>query len=267
MRNLIHSRPQLDPLEGRTLLSHVAPHVHPHAVPAVIVRGYPPRNPLLLGTASGVYTVTPSSTGAGTDYTISGRGTVDRAGPVQVTGVVHTIVVRGGLQSWGTVAVSDAHGSFTLKLSGLSGPQPLGATSPGPAVSIAGTTLSMRYTILDGTGSFKNLHGNGTARLTLVPKLPPVQMPGAPPVNTPPVKLPPVTLPPVKLPPVTLPPVKLPPVNGHPTSGGRFGSGRAISITTGSSNVSSPSPSIATFLHGDFFLSFRSGVSIVPVPL
>ena len=226
-------------LEERALLSQLAPPLPPsRSIAASVVPASLPVSVLnaLQGSASGTYTITPSATVAGTNYSITGSGTITGVGTVQVTGVIHTGTVKGTLQISGSIKVSDAQGSFTLVVAGNSGIQPLTTTQLATALPKSvtsppnlATSLSLYYTIGGGTGSFKSLHGTGTAGLTLEPTIPP---------------------------PVTMPPTS---AGGSATALGNHG---GTGLATGSAAPSG----IPTFLHGHFFLQFKSGPPITPIP-
>jgi hypothetical protein len=316
MRKSTHTRPLLEPLEAKALLSHVFPHHHVH-----VDRAFPAANrPVtintteLLGSVSGTYSITPSTPSPGYNYSITGSGQVGSLGTVQVTGFVH-IGTNARSAPTGTITLLNSKGSLRLAITGKGGPQPLA-----PA-SVASNAMSLHYTIVNATGAFRNFHGSGNlsfATQPITPVVPPVNPPitpppvtppvGAgggsvtpppvtvppvtvppvtvppvtvPPVTVPPVTVPPVTTPPVTAPPITLPPVTLPPVTPPggtgPTNIGPGGSGpthNSLAVRFGHNHAntvrimaakSKPTPvGMPTFLHGQFLITFNSGISTLP---
>jgi hypothetical protein len=267
MRRSYRTRPNVDPLEERALLSHLgwhAAHAHPVHVSAAPVSFDTTR---LHGTLAGQYTITPTGTAVGVEYSIAGSGTLVNLGNVKVTGVVESIQVRGKLQLLGSLTISEGRSTFTLRLTGLSLPPPLASGAlAGHPESITSNLMWMRYTIVSGTGSFKNLHGTGLVSLALLPlTVPPITPPGTmPPVSVPPGTTPPVTTPPVSAPPVTNPPI-LPPIGLiPPTSVPHAPMGPPSS--TGIRPAAVPITPVLgpTFLHGRFLLTFNGVLSILP---
>jgi hypothetical protein len=135
----------------------------------------------MIGFTNGTYAITPSTTATGTNYTLSGSGTVnDDIGAVQVSGLVTTTVAKGIEQVSGSITLSDAKGSFRLDVAGTISPTPMIGTTgasgnTGIVVSppiAAFPMATLTYTVVDGTGAFANLQGTGAARLSLVPTPP-----------------------------------------------------------------------------------------------
>jgi hypothetical protein len=215
MRKSTHTRPLLEPLEEKALLSHVVPHHPVH-----VNRALPgPNHPVtintteLLGSVSGTYSITPSTPAPGYNYSLTGSGKVGSLGTVQVTGFVH-MGINAKSAPTGMITLSDSNGSLKISITGKGGPRPL---APAP---VASNAMSLRYTIVSGTGAFRNFHGSGNLSFATQPITPVVTPPITPPVTTPPVTTPPVTTPPVTppTPPTTLPPTMLPPTTLPPTT-------------------------------------------------
>jgi hypothetical protein len=149
------------------------------------------------------------------------------------------------MQIFGSVMVSDANGSFTLSLSGHSGPMPLVPNTPASVGQTPATSFLLKFTVVDGTGSFKNLHSSGIASLSLMPNRPPV--PVDPPLPLAPAHSP-HPLPPLSVPPLARVPLRSPDLPHSPIA-------------------MSPSPGVPTFLQGEFFLRWSSEPPPVLVPL
>ena len=173
-------RPQVEPLEERTVPSavhgpaHAAPVAHHHHVKHRHHHAPQPAPPgqglgqVLSGQVSGTWTTQPGLPDTGTEQTLTGAGTVQPLGPVQATGTLHTpgFILRG--ETTGTLTLSNANGSVTLRLVGP--PQP-GFSGPPPTFT---------YTVVGGTGAYAGASGTGTVAFSEQPAQQPVCPPGTP---------------------------------------------------------------------------------------
>jgi hypothetical protein len=306
MRNSTRKRPRLEPLEEKALLSHVVPHpFHHHPVHSAAVKSAHPvsiKTAQLQGSASGAYSITPVPGSAAATVTLGGTGSFSGLGSMQVTATIHQGLQHGMPYYTGFITLSDSAGSIKIAVHSVGSRPPLGGGSAKAAQPTPADSTSLRYTIVSGTGSFKNMHATGTVTLGLLPDstgttppvgtlppspVPPVSNPPTqtPPVTTnPPVTSPPVTLPPSPAPPGTTPPSQGPPVSNPPPTtsppttlppspvppvnlppGGGPTSVGAVSIM---SAAATPAPvGGPTFLHGKFTLQFGGGSSSLPPPL
>jgi hypothetical protein len=103
----------------------------------------------LSGQVSGTWLEQPTIPDVGHTQTLSGSGVVAPLGMAQVSGELHTpgFVARG--ETTGTITLSNADGSVTLRLVG----PPQAGFSPPPS--------SFQYTITGGTGKFAAASGTG----------------------------------------------------------------------------------------------------------
>ena len=220
MRKSTHTRPALEPLEEKALLSHVVPHhpVHMAGVTPSLNRPVTIKTNQLQGMVTGTYAIAPSTPAPGMNYNLNGSGQVGTLGDVKVTGFIH-VGTNPKSAPTGTITLTDSKGSIQLSITGKGGPRPLGPVSSG--------AMSLHYTIVSGTGAFRNYHGSGSVNMATLPITPVVTPPVTPPNTTPPVGagggsattppvIPPGTPPPVTTPPVTPPPVTTP---GHAAAG------------------------------------------------
>jgi hypothetical protein len=164
-----HWRPTVEALEARTLLSAglghpaltLAPVVHhgqhhrhrhhrAHHAPGAPLPGDPQQALALGGQVNGAWLKQPTLPDVGGDQTLTGTGTVGPLGTVTLSGELHTpgFIAQG--TTTGTVTLSNADGSVTLRLVGP--PQP--GFSPPPA--------TFHYTITGGTDKFAGASGQGT---------------------------------------------------------------------------------------------------------
>jgi hypothetical protein len=288
VRKIHRSAIRVEALEERALLSHVAPaafhHAHRAARVPRLTRPIAYNKGELQGGASGSYNVTPSRPGVAANYNLSGAGDVSILGNVQVNGTITVSVVRGRATRSGVITLSNANGMIRIRVQGNSGPLPAGpaaVTSPG---------MALKYTILNGTGAYRNVKGTGNVSLALAGTPQPVTTPpvsggggtsnggggqagqgGGTGITTPPVTAPPVAVPPVAVPPVTMPPVSvgnppgsnLPPSKNPPTQNPPSPVGPPVSIGGGGGQAIralTPTPlGGPTFLSGTFILMFNSG--------
>jgi hypothetical protein len=213
----------LELLEGKALLSQVVPHhpVHLARVTPSLNRPVTIKTNQLQGMVTGTYAIAPSTPAPGMSYNLNGSGQVGTLGVVKVAGFIH-IGTSPKSAPTGMITLSDDKGSIQLAVTGKGGPRPLAPVGSG--------SMSLHYTIVSGTGAFRNYHGSGSVNMATMPITPVVPPPVPPPITTPPVGAgggsattppdtnPPVTPPPVTTPPVTLPPVTPPPVTTPPTT-------------------------------------------------
>jgi hypothetical protein len=189
-------RPQVEPLEDRTVLSaghglalvvhppvvhhaHHARHRHHHAHPGKGAAGQQGHGSApsaaaqqvlaLGGQVSGVWqTDFPLNPDVGQGQMLRGGGIVSPLGTVQMTGHLHMpgFIAQG--QAVGTVTLSNAAGSVTLQLVGP--PEP--GFGPPPA--------TFQYTITGGTGQYAGATSSGTVVFEEHPEARPVCPPGTP---------------------------------------------------------------------------------------
>ena len=145
MRKSTHSRPALEPLEEKALLSHVVPHhpVHLAGVTPSLNRPVTIKTNQLQGMVTGTYAIAPSTPAPGMNYNLNGSGQVGTLGDVQVTGFIH-VGTNPKAAPTGTITLTDSKGSIQLAITGKGGPKPLAPVSTGG--------MSLHYTIVSGTG-------------------------------------------------------------------------------------------------------------------
>jgi hypothetical protein len=138
------------------LVALVARHGHRAAHPHGVLRGQ----------IQGTWVNQPTLPDTGTIQLLTGAGTVAPVGSATAEGSLHTpgFVLRGHTE--GTLTLSGADGSITIR---LVGPEQ-GAFSDPPS--------TFHYTIIAGTGRFAGASGSGTARFH--EHTDPVCLPGAP---------------------------------------------------------------------------------------
>jgi hypothetical protein len=304
MKTRRQSRPEPEHLEDRALLSSLA---HPHLAhpvrPVSVASAHPvSQTSPLQGSVTGSYDTKVTPAVAGRDLSLSGNGDVNSIGSVQLTGVIHTGVSKAKAAPSGNLVLTDSQGTIRLSLRGNGGRQPLSTSSL--AIPVSANSMQLRYTIVGGTGAYRNFRGSGTVSLTLTPDthstLPPTPVTGGSGSTTTGGSDPgsssgtgtgtgtntgtgtgTTTLPPAPVPPGTttgggksigkpLPPSKVPPAHtpGHVKTGtgapGQPGSG---AVVIKASAVTPGSGGAATFLKGRFTLVFNGSPSIVPMPL
>jgi hypothetical protein len=162
-----HWRPEVEGLEARTLLSaglgraavtlapvghHAHHHRHhrTHQAPGAPSPGDPQQGLALSGQISGAWLERPTLPDVGGAQTLTGTGTVGPLGTVTLSGELHTpgFIAQG--EATGTLTLSNADGSVTLRLVG----PPQSGFSPPPA--------TFQYTITGGTGKYAGASGQGT---------------------------------------------------------------------------------------------------------
>jgi hypothetical protein len=143
---------QLEELGARVLPSaNPLLAVHGHAAHAA----HPMAQPPLDGKGQGNYTDNPIEHDSGITYTLSGTATFADLGDVTVSGTVHSVgFIREGRAS-GELTFTNANGSVTVKL--------VGPKQPG----FSALPHKFTYTVIGGTGQYKNLSGDGTLHLVL----------------------------------------------------------------------------------------------------
>jgi hypothetical protein len=164
MRRKRWDPPAVESLEGRRLLS-VAGASLPNAS-ALVASNASHQLLTLDGTIEGTWSRVSTNPDVGGAQALQGSGTLRHMGMVQASGTLHTpgFIARG--HTTGSLILSNALGSVTLKLVGAM-PQP-GSSSP-PA--------SLRYTIVDGTGQYAKASGSGKASLQERPETGPPRGP------------------------------------------------------------------------------------------
>ena len=157
----------LDALEDRLVLSHFGPFraalpVHPHIVTASTT---PPPIAIhrldLNGTLSGKFSTMPSLQSAIPTLVtaLKGSGLISALGTVDLSGSITSPISQAPtkLGTQGTITLSNAKGSVTLRLSVLVGQ----VASP--------LSIRFEFSIEKGTGAFAGAVGTGSADLTLTP--------------------------------------------------------------------------------------------------
>ena len=148
---------QVEPLEGRALLSGVSTVLVPS--PVVIVL---PNMPVLVGVMKGTYTTQERIPDIGRSWTLHARGSLSGAGPSSIDGTLHgTGFIGGKSQPGGTLTIKSVGGTMTISL--------LGA----PEGGFSGLPKTLTYRVLSATGRDRvDLNATGTATLTLLPNNP-----------------------------------------------------------------------------------------------
>jgi hypothetical protein len=165
------SPPGVESLEGRMLLSAVrVPVAHAPALVASTASG---RRLVLDGTLQGTWSKTQANPDVGGSETLQGWGSTQPLGQVQATGTLQTPGFIRSARATGSLTLSNAQGSVTLRLVGVMG-QPGSSSSPPSA---------LRYTVVKGTGQYAQATGSGTALLQQRPLQRPA--PGPPGTMTP----------------------------------------------------------------------------------
>jgi hypothetical protein len=146
------ARPQVQSLEGRMVLSHMA--VAPQSLVAAIESAQ--SRPLRLhGTILGTSTSEFSNPDIGATFVLSAKGALAPFGRVTATGSAQgTGFIQTG-RSDGSLTLSNSKGSVTLF---LSGPKQPGFT---------GLPSSYQFVISGGTGAFRGATGMGIVRVKL----------------------------------------------------------------------------------------------------
>jgi len=171
----------IEPLEEKALLSHMLPHVHHRGAVTAAVSGTSASRAVptlsIQGRATGSYTVTSSSPTPGANYNLSGAGTLGTVGSVQVSGVIHLGFNRIKSQPAGVLTITGSHGSLRLSMQTVGGLEPMAAGSSSVNVSniptgIIPSSIALKFTIVNGTGAYRGVHGSGTASLGLFPNQP-----------------------------------------------------------------------------------------------
>ncbi len=111
----------------------------------------------MTGTSRGEFAQAAPAPGSSEAYRLSGTAHVAGMGEVRVKGSVHTVGNTRSGTAIGTITLSNARGSVTLR---LEGPKQVGfSTLP----------KYFRYTIVTGTGAYARLKDSGLLRLDLTP--------------------------------------------------------------------------------------------------
>jgi hypothetical protein len=159
-------RLQVEELEGRTLLSGTASAAQLLG-PALAAQSRAPTVAHLGGTVSGQYTTGTPIPDVGTNYHLAATGKVGTLGAVTVSGSLTTpgFILTG--RAGGTLILTNAHGSVTLRLVGPVekgfGPMP----------------KHFSFTVDHGTGAYRYFRASGTIDL----KLRPSGVPGSSPLT------------------------------------------------------------------------------------
>jgi hypothetical protein len=155
-------RPRLERLDDRTLPSVALgagwlPAAGTPLPSPIMLGAFPLRPPQLyhqllrFGVVLGTWTTEPTLPDAGRIQDLQGSGVFLWLGRVRISGSLHTpgLILQG--HTTGTLVLSNARGSVTLRLTGP--PQP--GFSPPPS--------TFQYTITGGTGAYAGIMGQGTA--------------------------------------------------------------------------------------------------------
>jgi hypothetical protein len=149
------SRPAVEPLEGRQLLSGGAytasptsSHPHPLVPPA-------DAQVLLTGPIKGVLLSKPGMPDTGQQYQLSASGRIQPAGLVAAFGKLQTPGFINSALTTGTITLSSRQGSLSVKLTS----DPQDGFSQLPEV--------FTYQIVHGSGHFLGATGGGTVLLTI----------------------------------------------------------------------------------------------------
>jgi hypothetical protein len=190
-----YRRPQVEPLEDRTVLSaglglahavhplgthhgHHARHHHHHGLPGNAAPGQ--NGPVgtlpgaaaqmlaLSGQVSGTWQIAPTvGPFAGEVQILRGGGVVSPLGTVQMTGVLNVLGPIGQGETLGTVTLSNAAGSVTLRFVGP------------PQQGLGALPANFHYTITGGTGQYAGASGSGAVAFAEHQGSRPVCPPGA----------------------------------------------------------------------------------------
>jgi hypothetical protein len=146
------SKPELESLEGRTVPSAAIPGAA--VTPAALVHGA--KYLFLHGTAHGKTHQTMLNPDVGVALALHGHGIVSPLGAVAVSGTLHgTGFIATGTPE-GTITLSNARGSVTLKL--------VGPSEPGFTPPPSGT---YQFSMVKGMGAYAKDLADGTIDLTL----------------------------------------------------------------------------------------------------
>jgi hypothetical protein len=165
MRSTRQVRPAVEDLESRKVPSAGASAAAAaHLAPAIVAQASS-TTVVLVGQARGIAVNLTSNPDVGKAVFLNGGGFVSHLGNVSVSGQVHGTGFIATGHATGTVTLSNALGRVKLQLTGPTQP----GFSPFPA--------TFTYKIVEATGRYKGLTGNGHADLVIVtappPKLPP----------------------------------------------------------------------------------------------
>jgi hypothetical protein len=159
-------RPQVEGLETRTALSAYSSLTPPAWTAALHGHPHHHHHLSLRGEVSGVWLPHPGNPDTGLAQELNGSGSVAPLGAVQVSGSLQGpgFVARG--HATGTLTLSAAGGSITLRLVGQ-GAQP----------GFSGPPHAFTYTVTGGTGAYAGASGSGTVTLEERTSVPPPHLP------------------------------------------------------------------------------------------
>jgi hypothetical protein len=146
----------MEALEDRTVLTSALSYLSPVTLLSSLISDDNKDNRLALnGTVHGSYTNTLSNPDAGRTYVLSGSGNVRPLRGVEAQGTLTApgFVAHG--RTSGTLILTDAHGTLTLRLRG------------GPQRGFSSLPQHFHFSILHISGRLPRKPGGGTAILTL----------------------------------------------------------------------------------------------------
>lgn len=149
-------RLEMEALEDRTVQSSALSYLSPVTLVSSLISDNNAKNRLALnGTLQGTYTNTLANPDVGRSYVLSGSGNVRPLSAVEAQGTLTApgFVAHG--RTSGTLTLSDARGTITLRLMG------------GPQRGFSNLPQHFHFTILHISGHLPHKHGSGTAILTL----------------------------------------------------------------------------------------------------
>jgi hypothetical protein len=156
MRPVRDRRPAVEPLDARNLPS-AGLHAAAATLPVITSTMNSSHAVLLAGSTSGTYSTPIVNPDVGGKTVLSGNGAIGLMGNVSVSGEVHATGFVATGHAHGTVTLSNALGSLTVRLWGPSekgfGPLP----------------NTFLYKIVGGTGQYADLTGVGHTDLRLTP--------------------------------------------------------------------------------------------------
>jgi hypothetical protein len=142
-------QPGLEFLEGRAVLSSVSPGAAIHSTALVQGTTYL----FLNGEARGAFRQKSVNPDIGVTFVLAGAGRVTPLGAVRLSGSLQgTGFIRPPGHAGGTIQLSNARGSVTLRLEG----PPQGGFTPPPSATY-------QFSVESGTGAYAHTVGTGTA--------------------------------------------------------------------------------------------------------
>ncbi len=155
MSTIRRFRPQVEPLEGRALLSTL--HLSAAPVSEVVSTQHHTLHVQLQGTVTGIFTVLPGLPDTGVSQSLTGNGTVAPLGHLNLTGSLHLTGMLAHGHATGTLTLNFGTDSLIVRLTGPAQP------------SFGGAPSFLYFSIAGGSGVYRRAVGYGKVTLTELP--------------------------------------------------------------------------------------------------